>query len=354
MMLNRSCLIAIALVLISAGLLIPAQRGSSTRDSGPQLWFMNHSYAVTGDAVVESERRIDQAAALGYNGVMFWDSGFNFMSDDFWPWENEARLGELMKYAAKKGMRTMATPSPYGYSNESLEANPNWAESEPVVGALFRVDASGRRLVFKDSFPGLKNPGFEEGKSDWFDLSDPGTSISTNAHSGKTSAAIVNAPANARFRQRFPLKPWRQYHLRIWWKAENFNGTAMIEVLDSANHDLGRVNSTFSARGTHDWTETDLAFNSKDSTEGDLYFGVWGGSSGSIWFDDVALEETSLVYVTRRSGAPLKLYDPGNPETVFQEGVDFNTVYDPRMSERNAFRDIWHAPPVVTLGAHTR
>lgn len=353
-MLNRSCAIALSLLLISAELLTPAQHASPLHDSGPQLWFMNHSFATSNDAVEASEKRIDQAAALGYNGVMFWDSGFNFMSDEFWPWQNEARLGELMKYAAKKGMRTMATPNPYGYSNEVLQANPNWAESDPIMGALFQVDPSGKRLLFKSSFPGLKNFGFEEGKSDWFDTNDASIGISTNAHSGKNAAVIVSASGNARFHQKFPLKPWRQYHLRIWSKTEKFSGGATVEVLDSANHDLTRVNATLHVNGWHDWTETDVAFDSQDSTEGDLFFGVWGGSSGTIWFDDVDIEETSLVYVTRRPGAPLRLYDPEHTETIFQEGVDFNPVYDPRMTQREAFRDSWHDPPTVTLGPRTR
>ncbi len=314
---------------------------------------MNHSFLNTDEGLVASKKLIDQAAGFGYNGVMFWDSGFDFMSDDFWPWENEARLGELMKYAAKKGMRTMATPNPYGYSNESLYANANWAESERITGALFQVDPSGKRLILKDSFPGLKNPGFEEGKSDWFETNDPGLGISQNAHSGKNAAVITSAPANARLRQKFPLKPWRQYHLHVWVKTENFTGGPMVEVLDSSNYDIALVNSTFHVNGTHDWTAVDLAFNSRDSEEGVLYLGVWGGSSGTIWFDDLALEETSLIYVTRRPGTPLKIYDPGHPDTVFKEGADFNAIVDPRMSEHAAFHDSFHTPPVVTLPPRT-
>lgn len=350
--LNAAVLLAASLFLTGQAL-SPAERPSQPHAAGPQLWYMNHSYLANDDALAASKKLVDHAAELGYNGVMFWDSGFNFMSDEFWPWENEARLGELMKYAAKKGLRTMATPSPYGYSNEALYANPNWAESQRIIGALFQVDPSGKHLIFKDSFPGLKNAGFEEGKSDWFDTGDAGTGISTNAHSGKNAAVIVNASGNARLRQKFPLKPWRQYHLRAWVKTENFAGNAMIEVLDSANYDLYRLGSTFHVSGTHDWTQVDLAFNSQDTTQGILYLGVWGGSTGTIWFDDLTLEETSLVYVTRRSGTPLRVYDPSQPETVFKEGTDFNAIADPRMSERAAFHDSYHASPVVTLPPHT-
>ncbi|MGH9668426.1 MAG: hypothetical protein ACRD9L_28730, partial [Bryobacteraceae bacterium] len=81
------------------------------------------------------------------------------------------------------------------------------------------------------------------------------------------------------------------------------------------------------------------------------YFGVWGGSSGKIWFDDVMLEETALVYVTRRSGTPVRVYDANK---VYQEGVDYNYISDPRMtSTRTPFIDQYHAPATVTLPAGT-
>lgn len=346
-------IVALALGTLCSCVQLASSRSTELSDSGPQLWYMNHSYLVNDQALTESKKRVDQAAELGYNGVMFWDSGFNFMSDKFWPPKNEERLGELIRYAAQKGMRTMATPAPYGYSNEALSANPNWAESTRVSGALFQVDPSDKILVLKDSFLGLKNPGFEQGKSAWFQMNDPGTGISSNAHSGGSAAVVVNAPANARFSQRFPLKQWRQYHLRLWVKTQDFSGDAMVEVLDSQNYELGRVSQALHVNGTHDWTQVDLAFDSQDSSEGALLFGVWGGNKGTIWFDDVAIEETSLVYVTRRPGTPLKVYDPSHPETEFREGIDYNNISDPRMSEQAPFHDSFHISPTVTLPAQT-
>jgi hypothetical protein len=81
-----------------------------------------------------------------------------------------------------------------------------------------------------------------------------------------------------------------------------------------------------------------------------LYFGVWGGNSGTLWFDDVTVEETALVYLIRRSGAPLKVYDP-NTGAVFQETGDFNPISDAQLTSDP--HDDYHAPPVVTLPAGT-
>jgi hypothetical protein len=272
------------------------------------------------------------------------------MGNDFWPWENEQRMKEVMKYAAKKHMNVVASPAPYGYSNEALQANGNWAESQRVTGAEFQVDASGKRLNFRNSFPGLSNSGFEDGKKDWFSTDDPGIGINTVAHSGKASAVVVDAPGNARFRQKFPLKPWRQYHLRLFYRSSNFRGGPMVSVFDSGDFNKVRLNASINAGGNHDWTELNYAFNSQDSTEGSIYFGVWGGSTGILWFDDVQIEEIALVYMTRRPGTPIKVYDPANPSQVYNEGRDFNPIFDPRMATtRTPFSDNYHAPPVVML-----
>ena len=36
-----------------------------------------------------------------------------------------------------------------------------------------------------------------------------------------------------------------------------------------------------------------------------LYAGLWGGKAGTLWLDELALEEMSLVNVLRRDGCPL-------------------------------------------------
>ncbi len=323
--------------------------------AGPELWYYHHCYLSSEEAVESSEALVDKAAAAGYTGVAIWDSGINYMSDEFWPWENEDRLHELMKHAAKKHMKVLASVTPFGYSNEALEENPNWAEGQRIIGAQFQVEGSGRRLVFKNSFPGLANTGFEQGKTAWFDTNDSGIGVNTVAHLGKMSAVIVDAPGNARLRQKFPLKPWRQYHLRMLYKSSNFKGSAMVSVFDASNFDKVRLNAYFNAAGTHDWTQVNYTFNSQDSMEGYLYFGVWGGSSGILWFDDVQIEETALVYVTRRPGTPLKVYDPAHPATLYQEGKDYNYIADPRMlTTRTPFTDSYHDPGPVTLPKGSR
>ncbi|MBV9308379.1 MAG: hypothetical protein JOZ45_19695 [Acidobacteriaceae bacterium] len=264
-------------------------------------------------------------------------------------------MREFLKYAAAKGMKIIAIPSLYGFSNEVLEMNPNWAESQRVLGAHFEVDQSGTKLNFKSSFPGLANGGFESGETDWFSTGDKGLGINNNvAHGGKNSAVIADTPGNARLRQKFPLQPWRQYHLQLFYKSSDFRGAPMISVFDGGSRKKVRFNVSLQANGTHNWTQLDYTFNSQDSTEGELYFGVWGGSSGLLWFDDVQLEETALVYLTRRPGTPVRVYDSVRPSLEFTEGRDFNPIADARMQAKNPFTDDYHQPTPITLPPGTR
>jgi hypothetical protein len=342
-----------ALIVCLAATLLPAQPPAAP--PAPELWYYHHSYLTNDDAVQKSKALIDKAAAAGYTGAVFWDSSFNFMSNPDWPFENDERMKEVMNYARKKHLKAIATTAPFGYSNDVLSVNPNWAEAQRVVGSQFQVDPSGKRLIFKNSFPGLANHGFEEGKTGWFDTNDQGIGISEAAQAGKGAGVIVDAPGNGRFRQKITLIPWRQYHLRLFYKSLNFSGGPMVEVLDAGNFDKGRYVGYPAANGSHDWTEMSIMFNSQDSTSAYLYFGVWGGSKGTLWFDNVFLEETALVYVAHRPGTPFKVYDPADPRKVYRQGADYNLPMDSDMRPQlPAFHNVYHLPPEITLPAGTQ
>ncbi|MBV9295171.1 MAG: hypothetical protein JO145_06320 [Acidobacteriaceae bacterium] len=340
--------------LICCLMALPALGCLGQTPAAPELWYWHHSYLSNDDAVDSSKALINRAAAAGYTGVVFWDSSFNFMGNPSWPLDNEDRMREVMKHATKKHLKVMATVAPFGWSNDVLRVNKNWAEAQRVFGTLFQVDHSGRQLKLVNSFPGLANPGFELGKSDWFDVNDPGVGINSVAHTGKSSAVIVDAPGNARLRQKITLKPWRQYHLRLFYKSSNFRGSAMLSVLDSTDLSRVRLNPTIDAAGSHDWTRVDYSFDSQDSTEAYLYIGVWGGSSGVLWLDDIQVEETALIHVARRAGTPVTMYDPTDPAKIYREGVDYNYISDPYMAAAETPFHLYHEPPAVTLprGTH--
>ncbi|MBV9760716.1 MAG: hypothetical protein JO340_09135 [Acidobacteriaceae bacterium] len=324
--------------------------------AAPELWYWHHSYLANDKAVEASAALIDRAVAAGYTGVAFWDSSLSFMSDKFWPAENVARLRRAIEYASSRGLKVMAPVAPFGFANDALQVDPNLAEAQRVIGARFQVDRTATRLEPVNSFAGLANSGFEAGEADWFSTHDSGIALDTSvAHSGRASAVIRDARGNARFRQAIAVTPWRQYHLRLFFKSENFRGLAQLGLLDREHEDEQRLNAQIPAAGNHDWSRLDLMFNSQESTRAWLYMGVWGGSTGTLWLDDVQIEETALVYAVRRAGAPLKVYDADHPSFVFQEGADYDPIADPRMTAtRTPFTDSYHEPAPVTLPASTR
>ena len=53
-----------------------------------------------------------------------------------------------------------------------------------------------------------------------------------------------------------------------------------------------------------DWKKIEVVFNSLDQTEVNLYVGFWGEGKGTLWIDDLELEELSLVNVLQAQGVP--------------------------------------------------
>jgi hypothetical protein len=322
--------------------------GRTQAGGTPQLWYYHHSYLNSASAVTSSEAIIDQAASAGYTGLVLWDSGIDFLQYSWW---NPSYMTTVIQYAQSKGLSVMPLVAPYGNSYDMLMENPNWAEGEHLTGTQFQVDPTGKTLQVVNSFPGLVNGGFESGQSAWFGYGDPGLSVDhTVAHSGSASALIANAPANARLSQSFAVQPWRQYHMRMFYKTQNFQGYSQTELFADNNLAYNRVNQPLTLAATQNWTQWDQTFNSGPHTSITILTGVWGGSRGDLWFDDISLQETGLVYVLRGTSTPLTVYDPANPTHVFQENTDFGAISDPQLSgPAPYFQDNWHQPMTVPV-----
>jgi len=348
--------VAIAAICLLCSILF-ASCGS--RDPGlapppelPELWCWLHTELRNPAGLQAAEAMIDRAGAAGYNGIAFWDVAFTYLASPQWPDPQGRFLRQAMDYAIGKGMKVLALSPPFGYSNDALTSNPNMAEGMRVLGSRFEVDRSGRRLVFHDTFPGVRNPGFESGRTDWFRTGDRGVDVDHGVgHGSGTSGVVNNAPGNGRFSQLLNVVPWRQYHIRLFLRSRNYAGSPpVVEVLDGGNRRRLLAYSQIGISATQDWTQVDVTFNSQSASGVWLYFGVWGGNSGTLWFDDVSVEETALVYLIRRDGAPLKVYDPLTG-TIYRESVDYDPVLDPRLTASP--HDLFHEPPVVSLPPST-
>jgi hypothetical protein len=166
------------------------------------LWHWQSAYPESLADVSAIEAQIDRAASYGYTGVAFYSSAFTFMGSSVHPANNVAYMQQLVAYARSKGMQTIGASSPYGYSDDALVNNPNWAEGEHVTGSQFTVNASKTALTPINSFGGLVNPGFESGLTGWFGFNDPNVGLdNTVAHTGSASGYVTNAAGDARFEQ---------------------------------------------------------------------------------------------------------------------------------------------------------
>jgi hypothetical protein len=100
-----------------------------------------------------------------------------------------------------------------------------------------------------------------------------------------------------------------------------------------------------------DWTECHVVFNSQDYTDVFLQIFSTNATSGTVWIDDVSVENAGLLNLIRRAGAPL-LVQPGEGFGQFVEGVDFEPVSDPLLGMADGLAgryDQHHERPVLKL-----
>ena len=97
------------------------------------------------------------------------------------------------------------------------------------------------------------------------------------------------------------------YRFSCWVKTRDLGPVGSFQMLALGTGQPGRQ-LTFQEGGlepNQDWKQFEVVFNSLDQQEANLYVGFWGQGNGTLWLDDLALEELSLVNVLRRQGCPL-------------------------------------------------
>ena len=79
-----------------------------------------------------------------------------------------------------------------------------------------------------------------------------------------------------------------RYRLGGWIKTENVAGSGSMFNVHGVGH------RTKAVRGTTDWTEYSVDFDSGSATEITVHalFGGYGGQTGTAWYDDIYLQET--------------------------------------------------------------
>lgn len=303
-----------------------------------ELWLYVAENLQVEARVDRLETLLRRAASAGYTHVLLADSKMARLGDvpDFY-----FRHVERVKAAAKRhGLELVPAVFPVGYSNDILWHDPDLAEGPPVRNVRLAV-RGGQAVVESEAPPTLRGGDFSDlGAWDW---KDP----TVRAEEG---AAVIRDPrgANARIVQRLRLLPWRQYHLALRIRTREFRGQPEVKVLAGEG---GRVLNfdSLGTQPTQDWRVHHVVFHSLEHTNAAVYLGAWGADSGELWMDDATLQETALVNLVRRPGAPLVLRTEGG--RVLREGEDFEAVRDPRMGRVKwpGDYDVYHEPPVIRM-----
>jgi hypothetical protein len=300
-----------------------------------EKWLYCPTNLLVDKNVSELETLWRRAAAAGYTHVLLADSKFNRLG------EMSARyfqnVERVKKIATELNIEIVPALFSIGYSNDMLSQDPNLVEGPPVKDVPLVVQSGVARVDDPDA-PTLPGGDFSDLKKwtwkDDFIVADNG------------SARISNADGkNARIVQKLKVKPWRQYHVSVWIKTQNFHGEPMIKVLPSKEDGRSLQWTNLDVAPTQDWKLHHAVFNSLEYPDVGLYLGVWGAGTGSLWWRDAKIEEVAFLNMTRRPGTPLVVKTAEGQPLV--EGRDFEPLTDPQLGQKPyaGEYDTWHEPP---------
>ncbi|MBL9145081.1 MAG: hypothetical protein JNM99_15485 [Verrucomicrobiaceae bacterium] len=310
---------------------------SSASAESKERWVYapsNYQVDAQADRIIALMKR---AKACGYTHFLITDSKFARVPT--LPKRYFDNVKRVKTAAQELGIELVPALFGVGYSNDLLSNDPNLAEGLPVKEALFVVKDYIASHV-PDPMVLLKDGALQNRKA-WGFIDDNLISEAGALRSDATHA-------NARFSQRLKLQPFRQYHVSVSLKTQDFRGgRAEIKVIGAKGQQL---NYTYlHEKPTAEWSEKHVTFNSLEHSEVTLYFGVWGGHEGSLWWREPSIEECGLVNVLRRPGAPLEVKTEEGKLLV--EGKDYEPVHDPKLGSVPYAGEYepWHEPPNITV-----
>ena len=360
---RRTRLLGLALLILPLLTTAPASRADDA-SRYPRRWVYVMTNLQVNDVADKVIALVERSAKAGYNGIVLADYKLNVLDrviPDYF--KNVARV---QRAAHAAGVEIIPAIFPIGYSDGLLAHDPNLAEGLPVDRAPFVV--RGRVAVLAPSSKSaLRNGDLEESTGDRFRgfgfQDEPGgdTFADTKvAHHGRQSCRMAadGPSANRRLVQQVAVRPHACYRVSAWVKTEGLTtaGEFRLNVI-SAGAKGGR-SLTFSEGGidpTQDWKRVEVVFNSLDHDSVNLYAGLWGKGQGTLWIDELAVEELGLVNVLRRPGCPLTVTsDDGR--TLYTEGRDFEPVADPKLGQIPwaGEYDTAHEPAAIRLTPRSR
>jgi hypothetical protein len=332
-------------------------------------WVMVQNNFQAAGNVERVNGILDRAQAAGYNGALVGDVKFGRLDDGSLIPAYFTNLRAVLDHARALGMQVVPGTADFGYSESILWHDPNLAEGLPVRDATFVVRA-GQLQPYEAAPLEIANGDFEDLPVSgdtfpgwaWQDKPGEVTFVDRSVrHSGRaslrmTDIGIGNAPSgNGRIEQRLAVRPFQYYHVSVWVRTEAFGGGEVRVLALGQNPTRTLQWNDVPVAATQDWTRFDVTFNTLTHDEVLFYLGVWGGTTGTIWWDDARIEPAGFVNLVRRPGAPLALHSAADGQPL-AEGVDVAAVEDPEMGRTPwpGSYDLWHDPPEVAVPEGSR
>ncbi|MDP4229758.1 MAG: glycoside hydrolase family 20 zincin-like fold domain-containing protein [Bacteroidota bacterium] len=319
-------------------------------------WVFSGHNLLVASQVKALEAIADTMALYKLNGIQqndFKYSILQLMGSNYFQ-----NVDSLKVHLGKENIEVIPGVVGLGWSSGILYNDPNLAEGLPAR-ATYVMEADTGRLI-PDARVVIANGGFESIGTNgqftgWNFYDGPGVSTFQDKsifHGGSASARCTNftqgnPSGNCRFSTLVNCDSDKYYSMSAWIKTESLQGgyLQMLALGGSTGQSL-----TFTALdipSTAGWTRVEVNFNTLGNTSVRLYIGVWGGQSGTVWFDDFSIREAGLSSVIRRGGCPISVRNK-NSGAAFVEGVDFATIIDPWVDAHKDSYFPYHSPPTFS------
>ena len=353
-----------------ATLTVTVEAAAETGPGEDRLVYVSANMAVDEpDAILAVA---DRAKAAGANGVIFSDTkltryGVGNEPGPRWEAATEAVLDGL----EERGMKTILNTVTLGYCGSILSADPSLTTGYEIKDQPLVLEGG---VLVPVSTGTVENGGFERVSGgipdEWDVFDDPGGRVridTRTARTGQSLRADAVGGQSSRARTSFAVEPFHQYTLSLWVRTEDLSAdNLLVLVWDGEDRDRRLTTQHLSVprgdEGQRDyfnrpdgldlgWTEMRLAFNSQDAPSVEIMLGVFGGRSGTVWWDDVALSDTPTLNWVARDGLPRRVTRADGTELAF--GADVAEIEDPKLGRIGYAGNFatYHDAPDVRPGA---
>ena len=209
--------------------------------------------------------------------------------------------------------------------------NKCWHEGAPVIGQPLLIASDTARAITNPAVP-IINSDFEtfhNGEfSGWWNSHATYPTISRDTyqkHHGAASMKISPSPGDRyhdpKVEQFVPVEPYRLYNVSFWYKTSNYSGK--IWILFFRPHTPQKITWWWTKpSATSSWKKATIEVHSFMCDTIQIYLGAFGAQSGTLWIDELTIEEINPIWLLQRDDTPFHAYEePGH--VPLTEGTDF-------------------------------